>query len=184
MSTIPWFSWFTYMEMHSFPHYTAPGTAKNNLQGSKFKQAMNKKIIPFKTKAIVLQFISVCVYGGGEGISYASVKQTASTAGVLNCSDKNTDPPPQIRAHFYSITLPQPQLVQMCFSSCSCLLCSASEMDEDVYECPITNSLKITFQVTEMCLKTIFCPGYLGAAPLSCVFPFQKMFSDVLPNTL
>lgn len=125
----------------------------------------------------------MCVWRG-EGISYASVKQTASTAGILNCSDKNTDPPPQIRAHFYSITLPQPQLVQMCFSSCSCLLCSASEMDEDVYECPITNSLKITFQVTEMCLKTVFCPGCLGAAPLSCVFPFQKMFSDVLPNTL
>lgn len=92
--------------------------------------------------------------------------------------------PPQIRAYFYSITLPQPQLVQTCFSSCSCLLCSASEMDEDVFECPITNSLKTTFQVTEMFLKTVLCPGYLGAAPLSCVFPFQKMFSDVLPNTL
>lgn len=90
------------MEMHSFPCYTAPGIAKNNLQGSKFKQAMNERIIPFKTKAIVLQFINVCVCRGG--CFYASVKQTASTAGVLNCSVKDTETSPQICEY---LTLPQ-----------------------------------------------------------------------------
>lgn len=49
----------------------------------------------------------MCVCVGGD-ISYASVKQTTSTAGVLNCSVKGTEPSPQICAYFFpSITLPQ-----------------------------------------------------------------------------
>lgn len=49
----------------------------------------------------------MCVCVGGD-ISYASVKQTTSTAGVLNCSVKGTEPSPQICVYFFpSITLPQ-----------------------------------------------------------------------------
>lgn len=75
-------------------------------------------------------------------------------------------------------------MVQMRFSSCPCLLCSARVMDEDVCECPIINSLKIAFQVTEMCLNPVLCPECLAAAALSSVFPFQEMFPDVFPNIL
>lgn len=77
---------------------------------------MNERIIPFKTKAIVLQLINMCVRGD---ISYASVKQTTPTVGVLNCSVQNTDPSPQICAHFSSITLPQAPSVADAFQQLS-----------------------------------------------------------------